>query len=245
MTNLDNPGSIPKGHTGACELLERTVAEMYGSDAVARIQKVELFSDEVIEFEDGSRPRGVRAEITRAGRVISKQKDDSQWKYAQDAIISALVIGTLKAFVEHPVTKQPYRIMAEHWREEVSSLAFQYGTYKCASDSALRDQVIFFEDQECEAFLSKESLTQGSPLSEPPKLVVEQMPKANPPLKVIEAWVESIATEYRIKDERISKESFKARFLEQFPRALVNFAKEQYRLLPDDVKNPNHRPRKS
>lgn len=155
MNTRDNTGSIPVGYIGIRELYERAVAAIHGPDAVAEITAVTTTADgEEIDPADGTSFIKPRVEITRAGRIISGKDDAEIWEKVQNSIVLELVAGRLEAFVERPDTGKEYRILADHWRAGVSSLAFQSGTYDCAPDRTLEGRCVFFKADAVELFLS-------------------------------------------------------------------------------------------
>lgn len=155
MSARSNHGSIPKGYVSIKELLERATAAIYGDDAVAEIEATTEGPGEEFIDDDGVRRINPRIEVTRAGNIIPYELDTGRWSEAQGFIQANLVARHIHAFVEHPETGKEYKIPAEYWRENVSSLAFASGTYDAAQDQALGGRLVFFEAAEVEGFLSE------------------------------------------------------------------------------------------
>ncbi len=133
---------IPEGTISLPDLVEMVVAQLYGQDAIAEIDKIE--NGEVTSFQlDGETLQQRSMYVIRAGVKIPYIEDGQRWDGVTEQIRLALSSGKLTAYVDTK-SNQEQPIPKSYWMDEVpASLTVYSGAFRSSPKPEFEDCSVY------------------------------------------------------------------------------------------------------
>lgn len=146
------PGAVPEGYTALKEIVERTVAILWGDWAIAELAVGKIKQGASFEL-DGEILHNADITIIRDGLEIPENIDAANWKCARETIRQLLIDGDVSAKAEHPKSFKEILIPKRYWTgcSVNYQCSIEQGLYYGALDeSALEQRTIFVGSAQAE-----------------------------------------------------------------------------------------------